>query len=474
VFFINHPVKLSDIAKRSNAKSVGQHLKGKKYHGCTHYFLKLSTSNDMQNASDFEYDFSAARATTLKSDYWFDKIHLKNNTKVTDKYIGDTLLADTHEWFVNVDPEGPEKENTGSGNWFQAFLIPPCTGAYTFGIDSDDAGDFLIDDVVVASWYGSHGMSGDVSAHSGIIDLTRNTVYKLDCRVSDHGGEIDGIALGWKIPGNSSWAAVPPDVLVPRTTFGQGYGESPDRPAFSALDIKSHNPDAGNGVYYIFMDVHGPTPVYCVMDEAYDGGGWMLAMKATTGTTFQFDSPYWTYNNTLNPESANQSNGDAKFQVFNCFRGRDLLARWPDIGEGGSISGVGSWTWLQNGYPSFIDSPKCTLLHLFRSADRSFIQDAKTYSGYGSAFSSQKDVRFYVFNWVASGNSACASRWGFGWNENGGGLFPNGQEGSPDVSGGIGLKHRNGFSASAGDRSFGGYHDSLGIDRRARVELYVR
>jgi hypothetical protein len=33
---------------------------------------------------------------------------------------------------------------------------------------------------------------------------------------------------------------------------------------------------------------------------------------------------------------------------------------------------------------------------------------------------------------------------------------------------------RNGFSASAGDHNFGDYNDSLGIDRRARVEVYVR
>ncbi|BCU94690.1 MAG: hypothetical protein CM15mV6_0450 [uncultured marine virus] len=36
------------------------------------------------------------------------------------------------------------------------------------------------------------------------------------------------------------------------------------------------------------------------MDNRWLGGGWMMGMKATRGTTFNWDSSYWTSNNVLN------------------------------------------------------------------------------------------------------------------------------------------------------------------------------
>ena len=56
--------------------------------------------------------------------------------------------------------------------------------------------------------------------------------------------------------------------------------------------------------------------VYCLLDDQWDGGGWMLAMKATRGTTFSYDSNYWTTDNTLNPTELNRDDGDAKFDLF--------------------------------------------------------------------------------------------------------------------------------------------------------------
>ena len=67
------------------------------------------------------------------------------------------------------------------------------------------------------------------------------------------------------------------------------------------------------------------------------------------------------------------------------------------------------------------------------------------------------------------------ARWGFGWNENGEGLYPGGSSGaagSNDVSGGIGLDSNAG-NISAGDR-INCCNDTTGINRQARVEIYVR
>jgi len=253
-------------------------------------------------------------------------------------------------------------------------------------------------------------------------------------------------------------------------------------PASSAAAIKAVYPYAPDGVYWINLPTSGATRVYCLMDDAYDGGGWMLMMKATRGTTFQYSANYWTTDNTLNATQLNLNDGDAKYDVMNKFLGKDFLAIWPDILQnGGSLTGKRGWTWLQNNYN---DGTRTTPISFFNlsyptgnfGGSGKFIQDAKLFSGWATGvFSSQVDIRFYGFNYSPFGSQAAKVRWGFGWNENGEGLYPGvttGANGSNDVSGGIGMD-TNYSSFSAGDR-INCCQDSTGINRSARVELYVR
>jgi hypothetical protein len=201
----------------------------------------------------------------------------------------------------------------------------------------------------------------------------------------------------------------------------------------------------------------------------------MMAMKATTGTTFNYDANYWTTANTLNPTDTTRNNADAKFNTMNYFEAKDMMAIWPDISnsgtESGSIDNLSTWTWLEN---NFYSGTRITPISFWNTVNRYFIRDAKTFSGWASGkFSSQADIRFYGFNWVEN-NIVTKARWGFGWNENGGGLFPNGTEGSGDVGGGIGMNYRNGTRLySAGDY-IGCCQDTTGINRSARVEVYIR
>ena len=264
-------------------------------------------------------------------------------------------------------------------------------------------------------------------------------------------------------------------------------GDGINVPALSARSIKINYPNSTDGVYLIHLPNVGPTPVYCIMDSAYDGGGWMMAMKATTGTTFNYSANYWTTTNTLNPTEYNRNNGDAKFDTMNYFSSKDMMAVWPDISNGGSIpSSTLGWTWLQN---DFYDGTKITPVDFFNisyptmnfGGSGKFIKDAKTFSGWASGvFSSQVDIRFYGFNYANNttyfGSSNAKVRWGFGWNENGEGLYPGnnvgGVNGSNDVSGGIGMDSGHG-SYSAGDR-INCCQDTTGINRSARVEVYVR
>jgi hypothetical protein len=264
-------------------------------------------------------------------------------------------------------------------------------------------------------------------------------------------------------------------------------------PADSAQTIKTLNTNAPNGVYYINLPNIGPRKTFCIMDSAFDGGGWMMVMKATRGTTFNYASSYWTTQNVLNQNNLNQDDGDAKYDAFNYFEGTDLMARWPDITtSGGSIAGTGTWTWMEKGFNGGRDSTRTNLVNFFTNAGTYengyggyFRRDAKTFTGWASGiFSSQVDIRFYGFNFINHpqyfGVSDCRVRWGFGWNENGEGLYVNpatmasvgSVNGSCDVSGGIGMDSRYG-NFSGGDL-IGCCNDTTGINRSARVEVYIR
>lgn len=215
----------------------------------------------------------------------------------------------------------------------------------------------------------------------------------------------------------------------------------------------------------------------------------MMAMKASaTGTTFTYAANYWTSDNTLNPTSLNQSAGDAKFEVMNKYAAKDIMARWPDIAtNGGSIPNTGTWTWMENNFNGgdrqtligFFNEPSRLIKSVGQGGEGYFLRDAKTFSGWASGvFSSQVDIRFYGFNYVGFNNGVLnRARWGFGWNENGEGLFPGTSStvvyaGTNDVVGGIGLDGNGGYW-SAGDK-ITCCQDTTGINRQARVEIYVR
>lgn len=276
-------------------------------------------------------------------------------------------------------------------------------------------------------------------------------------------------------------------------------GSTSIRANTSAVAIKSLTGTNTDGVYYINLPSVGSTAIYCIMNSNADGGGWMMAMKATRGTTFNYNANYWTVPNTLFPERTNRDDGDAKFSTMNNFAGKDLLAVWPDIGTagGGLGSGAGNpfgtWTWLQNNWNGGARTSMVNFFSTAGSFNNGGINDANSYGGYfvglaksnnawaNGIFSSQADINFYGFNFKNNKGYGLSAnvRWGFGWNENTEGnytspgtLATGGAPGSDDVSGGIGMDSNFG-SYSSGDK-INCCQDSSGIDRSARVEIYVR
>ena len=134
-----------------------------------------------------------------------------------------------------------------------------------------------------------------------------------------------------------------------------GYrGSAASQPAANALETLADYPTAPDGLYWITCG-GTPTQIYCVMNSLYDGGGWMLLMKATRGTTFSFNSTYWTNNTTtLNPTDLTLNDADAKYAAFNSVSVKDVMAWWPDVGyTGGTIPSTPYWTWhINNWYSS--------------------------------------------------------------------------------------------------------------------------
>jgi len=123
-------------------------------------------------------------------------------------------------------------------------------------------------------------------------------------------------------------------------TTGTYVGTISALPATNAVSILAEWPTAPDGIYWI--NVNGTaTQTYCLMDQKWDGGGWMLLMKMTRGTTFQYSSTYWTDQaNTLNPTDLNRRDNDAKFAAYNHVPIKDIMGIWPDVGyTGGSIRG---------------------------------------------------------------------------------------------------------------------------------------
>ena len=274
-------------------------------------------------------------------------------------------------------------------------------------------------------------------------------------------------------------------------------GSTAAQAAVSAAAIKTLTGTTTDGVYWIDLPTVGPTQIYCLMNSSAGGGGWMMAMKATRGTTFNYSANYWNTVNTLNPTAYNRNDGDAKFDTMNYFAATNIMALWPDITTNGG--GLGSnpyscWSWLENNFNSGTTS---TLINFFNTTGTyntgtvntsnnyggNFKGLAKSSSNWGSGiFSSQADVNFYGFNYKNGGLTYGGNgrvRWGFGWNENGEGNYSSPSTlasgeapGSNDVSGGIGMDSGWG-SYSAGDY-VACCQDSTGINRSARVEIYVK
>ena len=129
-------------------------------------------------------------------------------------------------------------------------------------------------------------------------------------------------------------------------------GSSPEKAATSAAAILQVNPSAPDGVYWINLPSVGAKQIYCALSSNHlGGGGWMLAWKCTRGSTFGYNSNYWTSSNVYNETSGlNLNDGDHKNHAFNHYVAGSIAAVFPDLNNGGQSSvPYSAWTWKQSG-----------------------------------------------------------------------------------------------------------------------------
>lgn len=254
-----------------------------------------------------------------------------------------------------------------------------------------------------------------------------------------------------------------------RSTLSTLDGSTSARAAPSAMYIKYLTGTQVNGTYWINLPTVGATQVYCLMDSKWAGGGWMMLMKGTRGTTFNFSSNYWTTTNTLNPTDLTRNDADAKYNSFNYYPCLDVLALWPDLtpSTGGSIAQTEDWSWYVPNYYNVTSDGRATGITGFGTAgsrDTPVYSDPLTYPGFNTAYwSQQAGARRFVIGGGSHVSASAPVRFGYLWNNETDFL-------SIDVQGGIGMSYN---SYSAGD-TIGCCNSTTGLNRTMRFELYGR
>jgi hypothetical protein len=131
-----------------------------------------------------------------------DFVNMFDETKGARVYATGTSTAAKTLYFSNGwQPSGVPNGGNYTGIKITGYFVPAETGTYSFGIDGDDGVDFLLDGVVITSFYGPHGFAG---YRYGTVNLVAGKSYVFMARYQNWGGGW-GMYLVWKRPSQSTW-----------------------------------------------------------------------------------------------------------------------------------------------------------------------------------------------------------------------------------------------------------------------------
>jgi hypothetical protein len=366
---------------------------------------------------------------------------------------------------VNTGTNGHYPVN-GTDNYsveWTGYFRPNVSGVWSFYLWTDDNGYCWLGQNALAGYSTTNSiLSTNVSGATTSISLVAGVYYPIRIRFTE-GGSLEDTQFAFTSPnGTTSYDGT--------GYFFSSIGTNPAYPGESAHIIKEISKTNIDGVYYINANGFS-TPTYCLMNDQYDGGGWMMLMKATRGSTFNYSANYWSTANTLNGNETNRNDGDAKFDTFNYMPIKDIMAIFPDVPsanytneaglKGGSLNLEDGWCWKINNWNL---STRTTALAGFQNNRDAVHITPFRFSGYSSqVFSGQYGAFRHIFggpSHLGGGNRSV--RWGFIFNNEG-------DFWSMDTLAGIGMSDP-GYSAGDWFNCCG----SVGLNRSMRLEMYGR
>jgi hypothetical protein len=421
----------------------------------------------------------------------------------TTSTCGTEIVANISREYLLTGPTGCNTD--GFTSYYLGYIRAPLTGVVTFKSRSDDGAILNIQGNNVFSDLTDHGPAAANSFNaSGTVSMVAGEIYRIEYW---HHENVSGATaiLEWEYSGRTQ-IAVPTEFLATDPSVFVGtcpLGLAERCAAGSAYEIKLATNTNMDGMYWIMVN-GTPTLTYSIMNSAFRGGGWMLAMKGKkSASDLDYGDALWTNTTTHNaayPErwKANDTNRDidAKYGVYGFNKLNQMMAIFPEqtTYAGGAVAATTQspinstaygFNWIEtttamrpwaaysasaaNGNPAGwggdswnvpisggpTATPSCvnaatTLTNLFTSANRCAFRQVEStynasevpYSAIGNGlFYSQTQIRFFGINYGSSGGNRDRARFGFGWNEN-----SPGQEGSSDGTSGIGID-RQGYSS---------------------------
>jgi hypothetical protein len=296
---------------------------------------------------------------------------------------------------------------------------------------------------------------------SNSVTLIANTYYPIRI-ISDKSYGINNMSISLTLPNNKTITDLTGYVF-------SGTGTNINFPNENAKIIKDITNTNTDGTYYILCNGTS-TPTLCLMNDKYDGGGWMMIMKANTEAVFEYYSSYWTTTNTLNSFDLTRNNANAKYDVFNYIPVKDVLAIWPynDTGYiGGNFIVNDGWVWQINNW--YNNGTKITPLDGFQKTRDAIPSNPYSFPGFNpSIWSAQGGAYRHVLGGMNHlGAVNYNMRWGFIWNNEG-------DFNSCDAGGGLGYYNNRGISARSGGDAYNCCLVSTGFNRAMRYELFGR
>lgn len=135
-----------------------------------------------------------------------DKLFNTAYTNTSLRWSGNITASTSLNWNTWTTMSGAGATIPNNGEYFSTEVsgtfTPAVSGTYSFGINSDDGSDLIINGTLVTSYYGGHGMGG---YQYGNITLTAGTQYIFKARMQEYGGG-EGLAVVWKRPGQTTYS----------------------------------------------------------------------------------------------------------------------------------------------------------------------------------------------------------------------------------------------------------------------------